>query len=226
MRILVAEDEKSLSAALCGILEKQKYMTDAVYNGTDAVDYALCNEYDLIILDVMMPGKDGFEVAAELRQSSVATPILMLTAKDAVRDKVRGLDSGADDYMTKPFSPDELLARVRALTRRKGEPVSDEIKFGDITFSNSSFELAKGEKSVRLNFKEAQIMKLLLSRPNMVLSKEEIITKVWGYDSDTADSSVEAYMSFLRRKLEFLKSSVSIISQKKVGYRLEYGEGQ
>jgi len=221
MRLLVIEDEKRLSDALCQILHEQKYMTDAAYDGTEGEALAESGAYDVIILDVMLPKKNGYDVASSLRRKGVCTPILMLTALDTVRDKVAGLDHGADDYMTKPFSPEELLARIRALSRRPGEMVSDELCFGDIKFCRSSSALLCNEKEVRLNFKESEIMSLLISRPSMLLSKEDIIVRVWGYDSDAGDSNVEAYISFLRKKLTFIGSEVAIVSIKKQGYRLE-----
>lgn len=221
MQILIVEDEKRLADALYQILLEQKYMADVVYNGIDALEYGLSGIYDLIILDIMIPYKDGFEVAYELRKNKIDTPILMLTAKDTVPDKVTGLDKGADDYMTKPFAPEELIARIKALTRRKGEVVLDETSFDDFNFNASSNTLSKGTKSVHLNYKEAEILKLLLSKPDVIVSKDEIITKVWGYDSDAGSNNVEAYISFLRRKLNFINSDTEIKSSKKMGYRLE-----
>ena len=221
MQILIIEDEKRLADALYQILLEQKYMADVVYNGIDALEYGLSGIYDLIILDIMIPYKDGFEVAYELRKNKIDTPILMLTAKDTVPDKVTGLNKGADDYMTKPFAPEELIARIKALTRRKGEVVLDETSFDDFNFNASSNTLSKGTKSVHLNYKEAEILKLLLSKPDVIVSKDEIITKVWGYDSDAGSNNVEAYISFLRRKLNFINSDTEIKSSKKMGYRLE-----
>lgn len=221
MRILIVEDEKRLADALYQILLEQKYMADVVYDGNDGLEYGLSGIYDLIILDIMLPYRDGFQVAYELRKSKIETPILMLTAKDTVSDKVNGLDKGADDYMTKPFAPEELTARIRALTRRKGEVVVDEISFDDFSFNASTNILSKGTKSVHLNFKEAEILKLLLSKPDVLISKDEIITKVWGYDSDAGSNNVEAYISFLRRKLAFINSNSEIKAIKKMGYRLE-----
>lgn len=210
MQILIVEDEKRLADALYQILLEQKYMADVVYNGIDALEYGLSGIYDLIILDIMIPYKDGFEVAYELRKNKIDTPILMLTAKDTVPDKVTGLNKGADDYMTKPFAPEELIARIKALTRRKGEVVLDETSFDDFNFNASSNTLSKGTKSVHLNYKEAEILKLLLSKPDVIVSKDEIITKVWGYDSDAGSNNVEAYISFLRRKLNFINSDTEI----------------
>ncbi len=221
MQILIVEDEKRLADALYQILLEQKYMADVVYNGIDALEYGQSGIYDLIILDIMIPYKDGFEVAYELRKNKIDTPILMLTAKDTVPDKVTGLDKGADDYMTKPFAPEELVARIKALTRRKGEVVLDETSFDDFNFNASSNTLSKGAKSVHLNYKEAEILKLLLSKPDIIISKDEIITKVWGYDSDAGSNNVEAYISFLRKKLNFINSDTEIKSIKKMGYRLE-----
>lgn len=221
MRILIVEDEKRLASALVQILIEEKYMTDVAYNGTDGLDYALSGIYDAIILDVMLPGMNGYEIAKRLRQNKVETPILMLTAKDAIYDKVTGLDSGADDYMTKPFAPEELLARLRALTRRHGEVILDVMEYGDLSFNLSSSDLCCGIKSVHLNFKESEILKLLMTSGGCPVTKEIIITKVWGYDSNAEDNNVEAYISFLRKKLYFLKSGVSITAIRKLGYRLE-----
>lgn len=221
MRILIVEDETRLANALAQILTEQKYMTDVAYNGSDGLDYGLSGIYDAIILDVMLPGINGFELAQKLRQGKIETPILMLTAKDAISDKVTGLDSGADDYMTKPFAPEELLARLRVLTRRHGEVIIDEMSFEDLSLQLSNSDIKCGDKSVHLNFKEFEIMKLLISNGNVAVTKESIITKVWGYDSDAEDNNVEAYISFLRKKLHFLKSKVSITAIRKVGYRLE-----
>ncbi len=221
MQILIVEDEKRLAEALKQILTEQKYMADVVYDGVDGFEYGVSGIYDVIILDIMLPGKDGYQVAYELRKNKIDTPILMLTAKDTIPDKVSGLNSGADDYMTKPFAPEELLARIKALTRRKGEVVLDEQSFGDFDFNASTNTLSKASKSVRLNFKEAEILKLLLANPEVIISKEDIITKVWGYDSDAGSNNVEAYISFLRRKLNFINSSTEIKAVKKMGYRLE-----
>lgn len=221
MQILIVEDEKRLANALKQILVEQKYMADVVYDGNDGLDYALSGIYDLIILDIMLPYKDGFQVAYELRKNKISTPILMLTAKDTIPDKVSGLNSGADDYMTKPFAPEELLARIKALTRRKGEVMLDETGFGDFIFNSSTSILSKGSKSVHLNFKEAEIMKLFISAPGAIHSKDDIIVKVWGYDSDAGSNNVEAYISFLRRKLHFINSSTEIKAIKKMGYRME-----
>lgn len=221
MQILIVEDETRLANALAQILIEQKYMADVAYNGSDGFDYALSGIYDAIILDVMLPGMNGYELAQRLRQEKIETPILMLTAKNAISDKVTGLDSGADDYMTKPFAPEELLARVRALTRRHGEVILDEISFEDLSLNLSNTDLKCGVKSVHLNFKEFEILKLLMSNARVAVTKETIITKVWGYDSDAEDNNVEAYISFLRKKLHFLKSKVSITAIRKVGYCLE-----
>ena len=220
MQILIIEDEKHLANAIKQILEERKYKVDVVYSGNDGLEYGKADIYDLIILDVMLPGINGIEIAEHLRSNNIQTPIIMLTARDSLGDKIAGLDSGADDYMTKPFEPEELLARIRALTRRKGTYIPNEIKYGDIVFSISTSEIRKDAKSIRLNFKECEILKLLVFKPNILISKEEIIMKVWGYDSDAGDSNVEAYMSFLRRKLSFINSGVEIISIKKMGYRL------
>ena len=223
MQILVVEDEKRLAEALAQILIEKKYMVDIAYDGRDGLDYGLSGIYDVIILDVMLPKMDGFAVASELRKNKIATPILMLTAKEQVADKVKGLDSGADDYMTKPFSPDELLARVRALTRRQGEVVIDEVTFGDLKLNLSNCDLSCGAKSVHLNFKEFEIMKILMQNPGAVTTKDDLIVKVWGYDSNAVDNNVEVYISFLRKKIEFISSSAQISSLRKIGYRLEEG---
>ena len=221
MQILIVEDEKRLANALKQILLEQKYMADVVHDGNEGLEYALSGIYDLIILDIMLPYKDGFQVAFELREKKISTPILMLTAKDTIPDKVSGLNSGADDYMTKPFAPEELLARIKALTRRKGEVMLDETGYGDFTFNSSTNMLSKGTKSVHLNFKEAEILKLFIAAPDTIHSKDDIIVKVWGYDSDAGSNNVEAYISFLRRKLHFINSSTEIKAIKKMGSRME-----
>lgn len=223
MHILIVEDEKRLADALRQILLEQKYMADVVLDGREGYEYAKSGIYDCVILDVMLPHMTGFEVVSALRQDKITTPVLMLTARDTVPDKVRGLDGGADDYMTKPFSPEELLARVRVLSRRKGEVVMDEMRYADVIFNQSSAELSctATSKSIRLNYKEAEMLKLFLARPEGILSKEELITKVWGYDSDAGDNNVEAYVSFLRKKLLYVGAKTEIVSIKKVGYKLE-----
>lgn len=221
MQILVVEDEKRLAAALEHIMTQQKYMVDLAYDGTDGYDLAVSGIYDIIILDVMLPGMNGYEVAAKLRKEKIATPILMLTAKDQISDKVKGLDSGADDYMTKPFDPEELLARIRALTRRQGEVVIDELSFEGLKLNLSTCDLICKDKSVHLNFKEFEIMKIFLGSPGIVVTKDDLIVKVWGYDSNAVDNNVEVYISFLRKKLDFIGSPVEIASLRKIGYRLE-----
>ncbi|MBE6716805.1 MAG: response regulator transcription factor [Ruminococcaceae bacterium] len=221
MQILVVEDEKRLAEGLAQILSEQKYMVDIAFDGRDGLDYGLSGIYDMIILDIMLPKMNGYEVAAQLRKEKIATPILMLTAKDQIADKVKGLDAGADDYMTKPFAPEELLARVRALTRRQGEVVIDEITFNDLTLNLSTCDLSCDAKSVHLNFKEFEIMKILMQNPQVVTTKEDLIVKVWGYDSNAVDNNVEVYISFLRKKLDFISSRVEISSLRKIGYRLE-----
>ncbi len=221
MRILIIEDEVRLAEALAQILRQQKYAADAVYTGEDGLAYALSGQYDLVILDVMLPGLNGYEVVQKMRLQKNATPVLMLTAKDEISDKVAGLDCGADDYMTKPFVTEELLARVRALARRQGEVVLEQLSFGDLVLHLSTHELAGEKGSIHLGYKEFEVLKLLLSHPGMVVTKSMLIAKVWGMDSEVEDNNVEAYISFLRKKLSFLHSRVEIITLRKVGYRLE-----
>ena len=225
MKILVVEDELRLAEALSQIMQEQKYQVDVANDGNDGLDYALYGDYDVIVLDVMLPGKDGFEIVRALRAAKIKTPVIMLTARDDVRDKIRGLDKGADDYMTKPFVPEELLARIRALSRRQGEVLLEEISMEDLTLSLSTNDLLCGAKSIHLAFKEFEIMKILLSNQKAIVSKEMLISKVWGDDSDAEDNNVEAYISFLRKKLSFLGSRVQIATIRKVGYRLEADNG-
>ena len=224
MNILIVEDEKRLADALAHILLENKSMVDVVYDGLDGLAYGESGIYDCIILDIMLPSMNGFDVCLELRRKKITTPVLMLTAKDTVQDKVKGLDAGADDYMTKPFSPDELMARLRVLTRRRGEVILDEMKFMDITLhlDQSKLSCAKNLKSIHLNFKECEMLKMFMSRPEVIISKQDLITKIWGYDSDAGDNNVEAYISFLRKKLHFVESQVEIQSIKKLGYKLTY----
>lgn len=221
MRVLIVEDERRLAEALGQIMAEQRYQTDVVYDGADGLDYALTEQYDVIVLDVMLPKLDGFEVASRLRHAHVSTPILMLTARDEMPDKIAGLDHGADDYMTKPFDIGELLARVRALTRRQGEVIGEQLTAGDLILDLSTRCLRQGDKSVRLGFKEFDVLRQLMVHPRAVVPKENIIARVWGLDSDAEDNNVEVYISFLRKKLTFLESNVSIGTVRKVGYYLE-----
>ncbi|WP_099203001.1 response regulator transcription factor [Miniphocaeibacter massiliensis] len=222
MRILIVEDEKRLSEAISEILKSEKYDVDVVHNGKDGLDYGLSDIYDAILLDVMLPGLDGFTILKELRKNKIDTPILMLTAKDEISSKVEGLDYGADDYMTKPFDTEELLARIRSITRRQGQVYINEIEFKDLKLDLSNYNLSTNEKSINLTAKEFEIMKLLMSNTNIVVTKDELISKIWGYDSDAEDNNVEVYISFLRKKLKFLKSNVNITTLRKLGYKLEY----
>lgn len=221
MRVLIVEDERRLAEALGQIMTEQRYQADLVFDGADGLDYALTGQYDVIVLDVMLPKLDGFQVVNRLRCAHVSTPVLMLTARDEISDKISGLDCGADDYMTKPFDAGELLARVRALTRRQGEVQGEELCVNDLTLSLSTRALTCGEKSVRLGFKEFEVLQLLMSTPRAVVPKEDIISKVWGLESEAEDNNVEVYISFLRKKLAFLNSRVSIGTVRKVGYHLE-----
>lgn len=221
MQVLIVEDEVRLAAALKEILEKEKYMVDVVHDGDSGIDYIRSGIYDVIVLDVMLPGKDGFTVAKEARAAKVDTPIIMLTARNEIQNRVKGLDAGADDYMTKPFAPVELLARIRAVTRRQGEVVTDKQTFGDLELDLSTCQLSKGAKSVHLNYKEFELLKLLIANQGNPLTKDTLITKIWGYDSEASDNNVEAYISFLRKKISFLGSNVKISALRKVGYIIE-----
>ena len=221
MRALIVEDERHLAEALRQIMLEQKYKADIVYDGEDGFEYAMSNAYDAIILDIMLPGQNGFEVVRKLRAEKNNVPILLLTAKDEISDKVKGLDCGADDYMTKPFSPEELLARIRAMMRRQGDVVFDEIKFANLSLNISMRTLNCGEKSMHLAYKEFEILRLLINKPKVIVPKEDIIIKVWGADAEADDNNVEAYISFLRKKLNFLGSEAKIKTIRKVGYRLE-----
>ena len=225
MNILVVEDEKRLSEALVQILHDAGYHTDAVYDGQSAVDYAESELYDAIILDVMLPRKDGFEVVHELRRNSISTPVLFLTARSTVSDKVTGLDRGGDVYMTKPFQPEELLANLRAITRRKGEVVIDKIDFGDLSLDIESSTLECGDRQVHLSYTEYEIVHLFMCNPNQVISKDQMLVKIWGTEPDVAENNVEAYISFVRKKMKFLKTNVEIATLRKLGYRLQVKEG-
>ena len=219
MRILVVEDERRLSDALVQILTEAKYQAEAVYNGDDGLSYALSGLYDVVVLDVMMPGMDGFEVVRQLRREHCAVPVLMLTAKSELIDKVHGLDMGADDYMTKPFAPEELLARVRALSRRQGDVALERMEFGDAALDLNTCDLSCGERSVHLGYKEFEILRILMANPRVLVPKEDLIVKVWGADSEAVDNNVEAYVSFLRKKMRFLGSRACIETIRKAGYR-------
>ena len=225
MHILIVEDELRLADTLKELLISQKHSVDAVYDGADGLYYAVNGKYDAIVLDLMLPKLSGFEVLRRLREQKINTPVLVLTAKYSVEDKVKGLDLGADDYLTKPFSTDEFFARVRAVARRKGEVVLSELSFANLTLSLSAYNLSCGTKSIHLGAKEFEIMRILMLNHGLVLSKETLINKVWGGDSDIMDNNVEAYISFLRKKLGFLCSRVQISSARKQGYFLTEGEG-
>lgn len=221
MRLLLVEDEVRLSQALCELLSKQKYTVDAVYDGQSGLDYAKSGIYDLIILDVMLPKMNGFDILRNLRQEKIAVPILMLTAKDEIVDKVTGLDYGADDYVTKPFATDELLARVRAMLRRKGEVIEDIVSFGDVSLNIKTNELQSVSSAVKLSLKEFNIMELLIRNPHQIITKERIIDKIWGGDSEAEYNNVEVYISFLRKKMQFLGLKTEIRTSRGVGYSLE-----
>lgn len=224
MRVLIVEDERRLAEVLGQIMVERRWQADIVYDGADGVDYAIMGQYDAIVLDVMLPKVDGFEVARRLRAAHVSTPILMLTARDEIPDKISGLNCGADDYMTKPFDTGELIARLNALTRRQGPVVDRALEVGDVTLELSEHYLCRGEEKVRLGFKEFDVMRLLMSNPNRVVPKEDIIAKVWGLESGAEDNNVEVYISFLRKKLAYLQAALSICSLRKVGYYLKEEE--
>ena len=221
MNILVVEDERNLADAIVKILQDDGYNAEAVYDGKAGLMSGKSGLYDAIVLDVMLPQMNGYEVVNELRHSDISTPVLMLTAKTATSDKVEGLDAGADDYMTKPFDAPELLARLRALTRRRGDVVIDEVTFADITLDLSTHDLACGEKSVHLSGKEFEVMSTLMSSSSRVVSKQDLLTRVWGADAEASENSVEAYISFLRKKLAHIGSKVQVTTLRMLGYRLE-----
>ena len=222
MRALIVEDELRLAESLRDLLELEGWSADLCHDGETGLDNALTGIYDVILLDVMLPRLDGFSVLRRLRAEAVATPVLMLTARSEVTDRVEGLDAGADYYLTKPFAPKELLACLRALTRRQPElRMSDDLTYGDLRLDKTSFHLSCGERSVRLSRKEFDLMELLMRNRDVVLTKETILVKIWGYETDAEENNVEVYISFLRKKLAFLKAPVQIATLRKFGYRLE-----
>ena len=222
MKLLLVEDEKQLSEALQQILIKNKYSVDAVYSGDEGLDYALSDVYDVIILDIMLPKLNGIEILKMIRKRKISTPVILLTAKGSVEDRILGLDSGADDYLPKPFSPDELLDRLRALTRRNGDFINENIlEFSDIKLNLSTYDMEVNDNSITLTQKEFEILKYFMQRPKLVVSKDDLITKLWGFDSDIEHNNIEVYISFLRKKLAYVESNVKITTIRRVGYRLE-----
>ena len=222
MRVLVVEDEVRLADTLRDLLEMNGYTADVCHDGESGLDNALTAIYDVILLDVMLPKLDGFTVLRRLRGEGNSTPVLMLTARSELSDRVEGLDCGADYYLTKPFEPKELLACIRALTRRQPEMRSlDALEYGDLRLETDSFSLSCGGRSVRLSRKEFDMMELLMRNRGMVITKETLLLKIWGYESEAEDNNVEVYVSFLRKKLDYLRSKVKIRTIRMVGYCLE-----
>ena len=221
MRLLLAEDEKELSDALVAILKHNNYSVDAVYNGEDALHYLEADNYDGAILDIMMPKMDGITVLQNIRAKGNDVPILILTAKSEVDDRVLGLDSGADDYLSKPFAAKELLARIRSVTRRRTEAVSSVLNVGNLSLDCTTFELKSSTDTIRLPNKEFQIMELLAANPGQVISTERFMEKIWGYDSETDVGGVWAYISYLRKRLTELEANVKIKVARGQGYYLE-----
>ena len=221
IKLLLVEDEKRMAQALCEILRQENYQVDHFGDGCEGFLAAESGVYDLIILDVMLPGKNGFSIAREIRREGIRTPILMLTAKSEVDDKVEGLHCGADDYLTKPFMTKELLARLRALSRRNGGRADGGLKFGDISLNRDRAVLICGENTVRLGEKEYGILEYLIANQGQILTREQLAVKIWGYDSDVEISVVWAYISYLRRKLEAIVADVRIATRRGFGYVLE-----
>lgn len=221
MRLLLAEDETELSRALVTVFTHNNYSIDAVDNGQDALDYILNGNYDAAVLDIMMPRMDGITVLRHVRAAGNHIPILLLTAKAEIDDRVLGLDNGADDYLTKPFSMKELMARVRALTRRQEYATDNILRFGNLTLDRSTYVLSTPQESIRLAGKEYQMLEMLMVHPGQVISADQFMEKIWGYDSDTEQSVVWVYLSFLRKKLTALQADVAIKVTRGLGYSLE-----
>lgn len=222
MKILIIEDEKKLASALKSLLEAEHYSVDVKYDGISGLDAALTDIYDLILLDIMLPGLDGLSVLRDLRQEKNTTPVLLLTARDQLEDRVNGLNLGADDYLTKPFAFEELLARIKAQFRRYHQISTDDIMtYGDLSFNVNTLDLNVEDKSVKLTLKESEILQLFMMRAKMITPKELIIERLWGYDADVEDNNVEVYISFLRKKFKYLKSTTLIKTTRGVGYALE-----
>lgn len=221
MKLLYAEDEPALSEAVVDYLTYHKYIVDAVYDGASAYNYAISGDYDGIILDIMMPKRNGLEVLSELRRNGCRTPVLLLTAKTQVEDRIYGLDAGADDYLPKPFDMGELLARIRAMLRRREEYHPDLVRFGDLTLDMRSGEISVGEMSFQLPKQEYRLMEQLMLNHTMYLSTEDLLVKAWGYNTETDINSVWLYISYLRKRLSAMNSKVEIISKRNIGYKLE-----
>ena len=221
MKLLYAEDERPLSEAVVDILTYHNYLVDAVYNGEDAYDYALSGGYDGIILDIMMPKRDGMEVLSTLRKNGCKTPILLLTAKTQIDDRIRGLDAGADDYLPKPFDMGELLARVRAMLRRREEFHPDMLTFGDLSLNTQSGTLSCRDTEFALPKQEYRLMEQLMVNRGIFLSSEDLLTRAWGSNAEVDINSVWLYISYLRKRLTAMKSSAEIVSKRNIGYRLE-----
>ena len=220
MRILIVEDSVSLTEALESVLKREKFTVDVAHDGEEGVAYAETGVYDVILMDVMMPVKSGVEATKELRAKKISTPIIMLTALSEESDKIVGLDCGADDYITKPFSMPELLARIRAVTRRKGDIIpEDGMSYGGVTLNMYTYMLSSGEKSVKLSKKEADIMRFFFEKPAFVAQRDQLISKVWGFDSEFESNNLEVFVSFLRKKLRFLDAKFTILPVRGVGYR-------
>ena len=220
MKILLVDDEKQLVDALATILKQNNYSVDCAYNGEDGLDLAASGLYDLVVLDVMMPKLDGFSVLKKIREAKLNVPVLILSAKSELNDKVNGLNLGADDYMTKPFSTDEFLARIKALLRRKEKFTGDILTFGDIVLDRGTMDLVKGEKKIELVKKEFQILEMLILAEGKSIDKERFIEKIWGYDSEAEYNTIEVYISFLRKKFTLLNTNVEIRSLRGIGYIL------
>lgn len=225
MRLLLAEDERELSNAIVAILKHNNYSVDAVYDGRAALDWAMTGNYDGILLDLMMPEMNGLDVLKELRFNGIETPIMILTAKAEIEDKIIGLDSGADDYLTKPFAMGELLARVRAMTRRVVGYTHNVLQVGNLTLNRETFELNCGNESIRLAGKEYQMIEMLMSNPNRLISVDQFMERIWGYDSETENSVVWVYISNLRKKIAKLEADVEIKATRNAGYYIEDKRG-
>lgn len=224
MRILIAEDENELSRALCAVLHHHNYSVDTVDNGADALEWARTQNYDGIILDIMMPEMDGIQVLRRLRSEGISTPVLILTAKSELDDKITGLDAGADDYLSKPFAMGELLARIRAMTRRRDSFIPDVLKYGDLSLDRASFTLECGGRRERLGNREFQMLEMLMSGQGRVIPTELFMQRIWGYDTDAEVNVVWVYISYLRKKLTALGSCVEIRATRGVGYIMTGGQ--